>query len=149
MGLDPILAWFLLGLVLALLEFAVPGIILVFLGIGAWVVAATTYLGLTSSTQSQLLVFAVASIVLLLSARKWVKGMLYGHISNAQDLTQNLEEFVGKNVVVLKDVIPGKIGGVVEFKGANWSAVSEEHIKKDGIAIITEVDGITLKIRKK
>jgi membrane protein implicated in regulation of membrane protease activity len=39
--------------------------------------------------------------------------------------------------------------GAVEFKGARWRAVSDEHIKNGEMAIITGVDGIILKVRKK
>ncbi|OEU50898.1 MAG: hypothetical protein BA861_09665 [Desulfobacterales bacterium S3730MH5] len=149
MTIDPILAWFLAGLALVLLELVMPGVIFVFFGVGAWIVAAATYLKLTSSFESQLLLFSIASIVLLVFFRKWIKGMFHGHVSDVQDLSQDLDEFVGKNVVVLKDVIPDEMGGVVEFKGANWSAVSEEHIASGKVAIITELDGITLRIQKK
>ena len=146
---NPILIWFLLGLVLIFLEFVVPGVILIFFGIGAWLVAVTTYFGLTTSSESQLLLFALTSIVLLVLLRKWIKGKFYGHVSNVQDLTKNLNEFTGKSVVVLEDVLPGKMEGAVEFKGATWRAVSDEHIKLGETAIIIDVDGITLKIRKK
>ena len=147
--LNPTLIWFLLGLVLAFLEFVVPGVILIFFGIGAWFVAVTAYFGLTASLETQLLVFAISSIVLLAVMRRWIKGKFYGHVSDVQDLRRNLDEFTGKSVVVLKDVIPDKVEGVVEFKGTTWSAVSEEHIKQGDVGIIEEVDGITLKIRKK
>ncbi|UCE54635.1 MAG: hypothetical protein JSV31_04115 [Desulfobacterales bacterium] len=149
MILNPTLIWFLLGLVLIFLEFIVPGVILIFFGMGAWFVAVTTYFGLTASLESQLLAFAITSIVLLVLLRKWIKGKFYGHVSDVQDLTQNLDEFTGKSVVVLKDVIPGKMEGMVEFKGTTWRAVSDEHIKNGEVAIITDVDGITLKIRGK
>jgi len=46
-------------------------------------------------------------------------------------------------------VIPNKMEGAVEFKGARWRAVSDEHIKNGELAIITGVDGINLKVRKK
>jgi len=143
------LVWFLLGLTLAFLEFAVPGVILIFFGVGAWIVAGTTYLKLTVSFESQLLLFTFASIALLISLRKWIHGKFYGHVSDEQDLSKNLDEFTGQSVLVLKDVIPGKMGGAVEFKGASWGAVSEEHIKNGEFGIITDIDGITLKIRKK
>jgi membrane-bound ClpP family serine protease len=146
---SPTLLWFLLGLTLAILEFVVPGVILVFFGVGAWVTAVTTYFGLTASIESQLILFAIASIALLAFLRKWIRGKFYGHVSDVQDPTKNLDEFSGKNVVVLKELIPGKMGGTVEFKGSTWSAVSEEFIKKGEEGIITDVDGITLKIRKK
>jgi membrane protein implicated in regulation of membrane protease activity len=38
--------------------------------------------------------------------------------------------------------------GKVEFKGATWSAVSDEQIKKGEVATITGVNGITLEVRK-
>lgn len=146
---NPTLLWFLLGLTLIFLEFVVPGVILVFFGIGAWAVAVTTYFGLAASSQSQLLLFAVASILLLVVLRKWIKGKFYGHVSAVQDLTKNLDEFSGQSVVVLQDVIPNKMEGAVEFKGARWRAVSDEHIKKGEMAIITGFDGIILKVQKK
>jgi len=148
MEFNPTTVWFLLGLILALLEFAIPGVILVFFGIGAWVVAASTYLGLTGSIESQVLLFSIASIVLLFSLRRWIKGKFYGHVSDVQDLTQNLNEFIGKKVLVIKDVIPEKPGGKVEFKGSTWNAVSDEYIKNGDWVTIIETDGITLKIKR-
>ena len=37
--LTPEIIWFLVGLVLLILEFAMPGLIIGFFGVGAWVVA--------------------------------------------------------------------------------------------------------------
>ena len=146
---NPTLIWFLLGLALIFLEFIVPGVILVFFGIGAWTVAVTTFFGWTSSLESQLLLFAISSIVLLFLLRKWIKGKFYGHVGAVQDLTRNLDEFTGKSVIVVQDVIPNKMEGAVEFKGARWNAVSDEYIKNGEVAIITDHDGITLKIQRK
>ena len=146
---NPTLLWFLVGLVLAFLEFAVPGVILIFFGVSAWIVALTAYIRLTSSVESQLLTFIVSSVLLLIFLRRWVKGKFHGHVRDVQDPSQNLDEFTGKDVLVLDDVIPGKTGGYVEFKGASWSAVSEEPLKKGEIAIIAGLDGLTLKIKKK
>ena len=60
-----------------------------------------------------------------------------------------IDEFTGQIVVVLEDVIPNKMKGAVEFKGARWRAVSNEEIKKGEMAIITGVDGIILNVGKK
>jgi membrane-bound ClpP family serine protease len=146
---NPTLLWFLAGLALIFLEFMVPGVILVFFGIGAWAAAVTTHFGLTASFQFQLLVFAGTSILLLVVLRKWIQGKFYGHVGDVQDQTKNIDEFTGQIVVVLEDVIPNKMKGAVEFKGARWRAVSNEEIKKGEMAIITGVDGIVLNVRKK
>jgi len=148
MSFDPALIWFLVGVGLVLLEFAVPGVILVFFGVGAWVAALTTWAGLTTTIQSQLLVFAAASTLLLVFLRKWIKGKFSGHVSDVQDPSRNLDEFTGKPVEVLEDVLPGHSGGKVEFKGAAWSARSDEPVKKGETAVIRRIDGISLIIGK-
>jgi len=144
----PEIIWFVVGLVLILLEFTMPGVILVFFGIGAWIVTVLVYFDALTSLTSQLFVFGAASVALLLVLRKWVKDKFYGHITGSQDLSQNLDEFVGRNVLVLADVAPDKTDGLVEFKGANWSAVADEEIKKGETATIIKNDGLTLIVKK-
>ena len=144
----PEIIWFVVGLILILLEFAVPGVILVFFGIAAWIVTVLVYFDLLWSLQTQLLIFGGASVALLLALRRWVKDKFYGHITGTQDLNQNLEEFVGRPVLVIHDVVPDKTGGQVEFKGSTWNAVADETIKKGETATIVKNDGLTLVIKK-
>lgn len=146
--MDPALAWFLAGVVLALLEFAAPGVILIFFGAGAWLVALTTWFDLTTSLQSQMLVFAASSALLIAGLRKWIRGKFSGFVSDVHDLSTNLDEFTGKSVEVRQDVDPGSSTGRVEFKGSTWSARSHEPIRKGESAVIESVDGIVLVIKK-
>lgn len=146
--ISPVLLWFVLGTALLIIELFVPGIVLVFFGIGAWLVALATYFQVTSSIESQLLLFAISSTVLLVGLRRFIKAQLSGYVSNVQDPSRNLDEFIGREVTVLHHVAPGKHDGQVEFKGTVWGAVSDEHIKKDETAFIESVDGIVLKIKK-
>jgi membrane protein implicated in regulation of membrane protease activity len=143
----PEVVWFICGVVLVLLEFVVPGVILVFFGLGAWVTALTTFLGLTQGSASQLLVFAVASLILLFGLRRYIRSRFSGFISERQAPDRNLDEFTGKSVLVLEDVAPGK-PGKVEFKGAPWRAESEAAFSQGEHGIIEEADGLTLKIKK-
>ena len=46
--MDSATIWFLIGLGLVLAEFAVPGVILVFLGVAAWIVALLDWAGVDS-----------------------------------------------------------------------------------------------------
>ena len=146
--MNPVIIWFLIGLALVLAELAVPGVILIFFGIGAWVAALTTWLDLTTSLDSQLMVFAITSVVLLVLMRRWIKGRMYGHVKDVQDLNVDLDEFAGHRVTVTKSIEPGKVDGRVEFKGAAWHAVAEEAIAEGDQAIIEKADGITLKVHK-
>lgn len=145
MDLSPEVIWFLVGLALMLLEFAMPGVVLVFFGAAAWVVALTTYMGLTPSTASQLALFSVSTIALLVGLRKWLRNKLFeGHVTGSQNLNLDLDEYTGKHVLVIEDIVPGKAGGKVEFKGANWNATSETPASKGDTVTIKGIDGLTL-----
>ncbi len=146
MSLSPAVIWLLVGLVLALLEFAVPGVILIFFGVSAWIVALTTFLGLTPSQPLQIIVFALLSLALIGLLRRRMQGKFRGHTSSVQDPQVNLEEFAGKTVLVIKPIEPGSLEGAVEFKGAIWSAVADESLSAGARACIIGRDGITLKV---
>lgn len=148
MRFSPELIWFLAGLVLILLEFAVPGIILIFFGAGACVAALTTWLGWTESLAGQLVVFMASSLVLLFSLRRWVRGRFLGYVSDEHNPEVNLDEFTGQQVMVLQDITPGKSDGRVEFKGAGWTAVSDAPLAAGEQAKIVSADGIVLRVRK-
>ena len=142
MDFNPILVWFLIGLALVISEFLLPGVILVFFGVGAWVVSLTTWIGLTDGLTGQLLVFAISSILLLVLLRRWFQAKFLGHQTGEQDPYDNLDDLAGEIVVVTENVSAD--GGKVEFKGAAWSARSETEIRAGERATVTAVDGITL-----
>jgi membrane protein implicated in regulation of membrane protease activity len=147
MSLSPVLIWFLLGLILILLEFAIPGVILVFFGLGAWITCITSWLHLTDGWTSQLLTFGISSVVLLLLLRRWLGARLRGYVGDAHDPSDNIDEFKGARVVVTVEITPGKTGGKVEYKGAAWSAVSETALAAGDEAVVEKADGITLVVR--
>jgi len=146
MKIDPMLIWFLVGLVLILVEFALPSIILIFFGLGAWIVVLTTFCGITGSLWSQLLVFAIASVLLLFCLRRWVRSRFLGHKSDEQDPNTDLDDFTGKRVPVVRKIEPGSVEGRVEFKGAEWRAIADMAIAEGQLAKIVAVEGITLRV---
>jgi len=146
MTFNPVLVWFLAGLALMLFEFTVPGIILVFFGFGAWITALTTWAGLTGGWTSQLMTFAVSSVILLVFLRRWFRAKFFGHLTGDQNPLDNLDEFRGQTVTVTADIDP-VTGGKVEFKGADWSARCSTRLLAGKRAVIENVDGITLLVR--
>lgn len=143
---DPDVIWFLVGVFLILSEFALPGVILVFVGLGAWLAAATSWLGWTPSLGSQMTVFSIGSVVLLLTLRRLFKPWFTG-ISSSSAHPGDLDEFVGRRVTVVSPVKPGSRGRV-EFKGANWIAESNVPFEAGEPAEISRMDGLCLHIRK-
>ena len=146
--MTPAQIWFLVGLVLVLGEFVTPGVILVFIGLGAWLASLTTWLGWTGSLGAQMIVFAVSSLVLLLGLRRLFKSWLVGFTKTNPDITRDLDEFIGKPVRVISGISVG-VQGKVEFKGAGWNAEADEILEPGDTAIITGVDGLCLKVRRK
>jgi membrane protein implicated in regulation of membrane protease activity len=146
--LKPELIWFLVGLLLLIFEFILPGLIVAFFGVGAWLVALLCLLSdyVQGSINTQLIIFIVASVLSLLCLRRWLKGIFMGHIVSKQDMTENFEEFVGQRAVVIEKIVP-KVGGKVEFHGTNWIAQADAEIAEGAVVEIVGKENITLKVK--
>ena len=143
--LKPEVIWCLLAIVLLLLELAMPGLIIFFFALGAFIVALVCLLT-DISLPIQLLIFIAASIISLLALRRYIKGVFMGHIASKQNITENLSEFVGEKAVATTSITP-KAGGRVEFHGTSWQAEADEEIPEGTVVQITGKDNITLKVK--
>ena len=72
------IVWAVLGLIFVFIEFVIPALVAVFLGIGALITAITTWAGFTPSLPLQLLVFIGSSVLLLVLLRKYVRRKSLG-----------------------------------------------------------------------
>jgi len=134
---DPVTLWFLIGLFCVIAEFFAPGVIIVFFGAGAWVVALLC-LGTDMGAPLQITVFVVISIgALVLLRRRFTPRP-----DNSPDPT---DDFIGRTAVVLEPLRRGRPGRVT-FKGAAWKAetASEELLEKGRYVSIIGRDSILL-----
>ena len=115
--------WFIIGFIFFLLEFVIPGLILFFFAVGAWIVALLS-LFIDLSFNLQLMIFVTSSVVTIFLLRKWVKKMLYGNKRSTELLE---DEFLGKIARSETAISPGN-NGKVNFKGTSWQAASEDFI---------------------
>lgn len=143
--LKPELIWFLVGFVLLMFEFALPGLIIFFFGVGAWVVA-TVCLVTEIELNTQLLIFLATSILSLVFLRTWLKGTFLGHTKSKQDMTQDMDEFLGEHAVVTKKIAPN-IAGKVELHGTNWTAEADLEIDEGRTVEVIAKENITLKVK--
>ena len=134
--------WFGLGLALFLLELLLPGFILFFFGLGAWIVAIATFF-FDVSLNTQLIIFVVSSVLSVLLFRNWVKRR-FGMGSTVASMLP--DEFVGKIAIAETMIVPGRKGRV-EFRGTEWDACSEETISPGENVIITRIDSILLYVK--
>ena len=128
---DAAVIWFILGFILFLLEFAVPGLILFFFAIGAWIVAILTFF-FDIPLNLQLVIFLACSIITILLFRKSLKNIMWSR----KNATEIEDEFIGKTGKAETFIGPGQ-NGKVDFKGTSWDAKSDDIIEKgENVTII-------------
>jgi len=134
--------WAIAGLFLVFIELLTTSFFAIFLGAGALMTALLTYLGITTHFWSQILVFSVFSVLSILLLRRFAKN-LFGKESK-----NTYSEYVGDKATVEERIEPNKEGKVF-YRGTVWIAFSDEEqaIDKGSSVIITEVDGIKLKVK--
>jgi membrane protein implicated in regulation of membrane protease activity len=93
--------WFIAGFVFFLLEFVVPGLILFFFAVSAWLVAILVLL-FDFSINTQLVIFLTGSILTILLFRKWVKQIIW----TKKNSTELEDEFLGRTAKLKRILAP-------------------------------------------
>lgn len=142
------LYWFILGTILAILEFAIPGVIIIFFGIACWIVSFILLIGININLGVQMILCAGISVLLIVVLRKKIKwlsgtgGKKYSKIDE--------DDFIGKTAVVIEPVSGTKgIKGKIKFEGSVWNASSNQDISENEVVTIKDKDGIILIVEKK
>jgi len=140
--LNPAVIWFIIGFILFLLEFAVPGLILFFFAIGAWVVAILCAL-IGISINVQLLIFVLISASSVLIFRNSLKKIFWSQKKSSSFIE---DEFIGKTAKAETAISPSQ-NGKVEFRGTSWEARSEDTIEKNEHVTIIGTNSIVLIVK--
>jgi membrane protein implicated in regulation of membrane protease activity len=141
----PEMIWFIIGLVLFLLELVVPGFVIFFFGVGAWVTALVCLLA-DPGVNLQAIIFVVVSVLALLGLRKIITKKFFYSKDNRSEAVE--DEFTGKEAIAIGDFSPDK-RGKVEFKGTQWKAESGSEIKAGQTVIIIEKESFKLIVEPK
>lgn len=136
------LLWFIIGFVLFMLEFLVPGFILFFFGIAAWIVAILTFF-IDISLDIQLLIFLGSALITVALFRKYLKERLGMYRETPKILE---DEFIGKTAIAETEIAPGR-NGKVDFKGTSWDASSADTIAPGQQVQIIETRSILLIVK--
>ncbi len=140
----PPVVWFVIGLFLIILEIALPGLILIFFGVGAWVTSLSILL-FNPGLNMQLLIFVISSVAGLFLLRKFIKHRFFEEQEDDVDILE--DEFIGKTLFVASDFKKG-VPGKVHFKGTQWTAIADTELKHGDEVKIIEKDSIKLHISK-
>lgn len=132
--------WFIIGLVLMLLEFAVPGLVLIFFGVGAWITALVCLLA-DVGINTQLAIFLISSIVSLALLRRVLKRRYMDEVFVEGDGLE--DEYIGKVATAIRTFGVGEVGKV-SFKGSDWEAVTTQPVKEGQLLRITGYKSVRL-----
>lgn len=145
MFIKPELFWFFIGVILLLFELFTPGFFIFFFGLGAWITALVCLIG-EPSTNAQILIFALTSVITLIGLRRIIKKRLFYNDDNKSAALE--DEFTGKEGVAVSDFGSGK-SGRVSFKGTTWASESKSEIRQGQKVIIIQKDNFKLIVEPK
>jgi membrane protein implicated in regulation of membrane protease activity len=143
--LSPELVWFIIGLILIIMEFGIPGVVTVFFGIGAWLVALLCLI-FDISLNMQIIIFIFGSVVPLILLRKWFRKLLKLTAGDGPDDLDEIKEFLGKKATVTEKITSERSGRVA-FRGSTWNADSEEDLDIGKTVEIVDKNNITLVVK--
>ncbi|MFD2236217.1 NfeD family protein [Aureimonas populi] len=134
--------WWILGLVLLALELAAPGVYLLFFGIAALVVGTNAFLFPGLGWQSEVIGFAVVSLVAVLLGHKWYGQR--GTRTDGTDLNHRTRRLIGRTAT-LSEAIEGGRGRVSIEDG--WWTVEGPDLPRGARVVIKGADGSVLTVR--
>lgn len=144
--LTPEFVWSVVGIVMLMAEFMMPGFVIFFFGIGAFFVALLCFFISSLSINAQLIIFLISSIVFLIVLRKWFKTAFRGFFGSKDKMPTNKNYNVGETAIVTEKITPYK-KGKIEFHGSMWLAESNKEIEKGTPIIIIEQNNLTFKVK--
>ena len=145
MFLNPVFVWAIIGLLLVGSEFFVPGVVIIFFGIGALFTAILSAIipGLRPSIAFQILIWLGASGLSLAFLRRYLSRIFKG-----KTLIDDGSGASGKTAGVIEAISPEKPGRV-RFEGTTWKAQSYTETFKPGDTVeILKQEGLTLIVTK-
>lgn len=145
--IDPKVLWFLVGLALIGAEFVIPGLTLIFFGIGALITAVCLYL-FPLSFIVQVCLFLFCSVAGLLLFRSRIKTALFSPGIRFRNIPSSLQsEIFGVEVDVIEAVAPPRLGRVL-LHGTSWQARAANAVSKGARVRITGREGLVLVVEE-
>ena len=139
--------WLGSGIFLMAIEFLVPGLVMVFVGLGSLTVALGMHFGYIDGILQQFITFFISSIIYLFTLRFLVLRFVPS-VTRKENIDED-EEVIGSIVEIVADINSGEFGRV-EHSGSSWQARVEgdQTILKGEQAKIIGRDNITWIVQK-
>jgi len=129
------------------IEFLVPGLVMVFVGLGSLTVVFGMHFGYIDGILQQFITFFISSIIYLLTLRFLVLRFVPS-VTRKENIDED-EEVIGSIVELVEDINSGEFGRV-KHSGSSWQARAEGDqtiLKGEQVKIIGR-DNITWIVQK-
>jgi len=139
--------WLGSGIFLMAIEFLVPGLVMVFVGLGSLTVVFGMHFGYIDGILQQFITFFISSIIYLLTLRFLVLRFVPS-VTRKENIDED-EEVIGSIVELVEDINSGEFGRV-KHSGSSWQARAEGDqtiLKGEQVKIIGR-DNITWIVQK-
>ncbi len=137
--------WLAIFVILLIIEIVTMGLTTIWFAGGALAAMAAGLIGF--GTGIQILVFLVVSVLLLVLTRPIAVKYF-----NQERQKTNAESLIGQQALVLEDIDTLQSAGLVEVRGQEWSAKTDEpngKIAKNKVVVIEGIQGVKLIVREK
>ena len=141
------LVWFVVGMLLLIAEFGIPGLVIGFFGVGALLTALVVKLGWIRDAGQEILLCAVLSVALLAALRRFVARWFQGFTADARDLARPPHDVAGTRVEVVEAIDPDGVGGHVRLNGVLWKAQAKTGIAAGTVVEVIGVEGLVVHVR--
>ena len=131
--------WWALAAVLLVCEMMLPGVVFLFLAIGAAVAGAMLLIAGDVSLEIQLVVFAIVSVVSAIGLRRYLRGLL----PRASTLNARGESLVGQIFVLDQPILGGR--GRIKLGDGSWSITGPDMVAGAKVRVAA-VSGTELRV---
>ena len=145
--LDPALYWLIIGVILFLLEMALPGFILFFFAAGALLTALLAWLT-PIPIAWQLGVFIVASLGCLFSLRDIIQRRFLTPPPGEEEMDEDSVLAVPGDKGVVSATIAPPAEGRLKYSGTSWRATADESIEEGEIVAVVRQKGLVIHVEK-
>jgi membrane protein implicated in regulation of membrane protease activity len=136
-------AWFILGVVLVIMEMVAPGVVFLWLGLAALATGAVVTVATNLSWDVQLIFFAVLSAVSIVAGRKFVARRMSAN--DHPGLNARGSTYFGKIYVLAEPIRNGT--GTLTIDDTIWT-ISGPDMPAGAKVRVTALDGTALKVER-
>ena len=134
--------WLIASGIFFILEIFTSGFLIFWLGLASIISMIVSFF--TANIYIQTIVFVVFSIIFTIFTRPILNKLF--KIKDKTSTPTNIYSIVGKKGIVTEDINNIDYTGKVKVAGELWSAISNEDLTKGTQIIVTEIDGVKLKV---